>query len=234
MRAKSGTRVPCVFSLFLLLLASPAIASFHFMRIVQVYGGGASHPDAQYVLLQMCAEGQNHVAGTDLHFHDATGAEIGLPATFEGDVPISTNQSTILLATSNAQAIFGVAADQLMPAKLLVDGGKICFEGLDLLVDCFGWGAYAALPDATIGTPFDVANGLPDGDAAKRDISAGGPTVLDCIADDTNQSAADFDAGAPAPRNNAGVTGALDPDLLLIHSFDTGSTVGWDFIESGD
>ena len=58
----------------LILVAAPAAANFHIMRIVQVYAGDATHPDAQYVVLQMCIAGQNVLGGHSVGFFDAAGA----------------------------------------------------------------------------------------------------------------------------------------------------------------
>jgi Ca2+-binding RTX toxin-like protein len=52
---------------------------------------------------------------------------------------------------------------------------------------------------------LSAAGGIPDGKSILRDISAGNPALLE-LADDTNDSAADFDPANPSPRNNAGAT----------------------------
>ena len=64
------------------------------------------------------------------------------------------------------------------------------------------------LPGSSTGTgaPFNPAGGLFGGSSAVRDISGGAsPTLLEA-ADDTGDSAADFDLANPTPRNNAGAT----------------------------
>lgn len=215
-------------------LAAPAAASFHLLRIVAVYGGDETHPDGQFVMLQGCSDFQNLVSGHPVVFFDAAGTEVG-SATFAADLPdTSTNQKKILIASSSAEAAFGVAADLRMPAALLAAGGKVCFDPAFPLhgVDCFAWGDYAALPDPAVGNPFDPVGGLPRGDAPNRDLAAGGgTTTLECSApptgDDSDDSAADFDAGAPAPVNYAGDAGALDPNLVFVHGFEAGTTAGW-------
>ena len=216
---------------FAFALASPASAIFHLMRIVQVYGGDVSHPDAQYVVLQMCLAGQNQVQGRDVGFFDAAGAAIGVPVVFPAAVGNSASQARILLATSSTETLFGVVADLRMPASLLTAGGKVCFEPGVSPVDCFGWGAYTALPDATIGTPYDAGVGLPAGQAVQRDLAiAGDPMMLDCLTpnfDDTNNSAADFDPTSPAPVNNGNVAGVINVDHVFVHGFEAGATAGW-------
>ena len=229
MQSRLGTSIPIAISVSL-LLSSPLSAGGHLLKIVQAYGGDVSHPDAQYVQLQMYFGGHGHVAGNFISFFDAAGAEIGLPATFASNVPIELDQSTILIATSSAQTLFGIEADLQMPAQLNIAGGKVCYEWPAFEIDCFGWGSFAALPDASIGTPFNVGVGLPAGDAAKRDLSvSGSPTILES-ADDTNQSANDFDAANPAPRNNAAQDGIMNPNHVFLHGFEAGTPGGWSFV----
>ena len=214
----------------LVLSAAPAAANFHIMRIVQVYAGDASHPDAQYVVLQMCIANQNVLGGHGVGFFDAAGAAIGTPVVFPGTVANSASQSRVLVATSSAEALFGLTADLRMPARILPVGGKLCFEPGVSPVDCFGWGNYSALPDATIGTPFDAGIGITPGDAEQRDLSvAGGSSTLECTTpnDDTNDSAADFDPTIPNPGNNAGATGVVDPSHVFLHGFEGGVSGGW-------
>lgn len=218
----------------LALAAAPAAASFHLLRIVQVYGGDESHPDGQFVLLRGCADFQNLVAGHPVVFYDDLGVSVG-SATFAANLPdTSTNQKSILIATSSAETAFQVAADLRMPAGLLAAGGKVCFDPAFPLhgVDCFAWGTYSALPDPAVGNPFDPVGGLPRGDAPTRDLAAGGgTTTLECSApptgDDSDDSAADFDPMAPAPVNYAGAAGALAANLVFVHGFEAGTTAGW-------
>ena len=213
-----------------ILAAAPAAANFHLMRIVQVYGGDVTHPDAQYVVLQMCVAGQNVLGGHDVGFFDAAGVAIGSPVVFPASVTNGTSQARVLIATSSAEALFGLTADLRMPASLLAAGGKTCFEPGVSPIDCFGWGAYTALPDLTIGTPYDAGIGLPAGSAVQRDLAIdGGTTTLDCTVDldDTDDSDADFDPTTPNPGNNGGATGVVDPDHVFFHAFEAGTTGGW-------
>jgi hypothetical protein len=218
----------------LVALAAPALASFHLQRIVEVYGGDASHPDAQYLVLEACADFQNLVSGHPVVFYDAAGSEIG-SATFAADLPdTSTNQRKVLIASSSAEVAFGVTADLRAPAALLAAGGKLCFDPSFPLhgVDCFAWGGYTALPDPAVGNPWEPVNGLPPGSAAARNLAlGGGTTTLECSApptgDDSDDSAADFLTAAPAPTNYAGDVGALDLNLVFLHGFETGTTDGW-------
>ena len=214
----------------LILVAAPAAADHHLIRIAQVYAGDATHPDAQYVVLQMCNPGQNVLGGHDVGFFDATGATIGTPVVFSGNVASGNSQDRILIATSTAEALFELTADLRMPASILPVGGKLCFEPGVSPIDCFGWGNYSALPDATIGTPFDAGVGITPGDAEQRSLSiAGGSGTLECTTpnDDTNDSANDFGPTTPNPGNNAGLDGFVNPNHIFLHGFEAGVSTGW-------
>ena len=190
-----------------LLLAAPAGASFHLMKVVGVFPGAAVQPNAQYVVLQMYSSGQNLVNTHTLTVYDAAGTSV-MSFTFAANVANSANQDHILIATVEAASFFGIAADLTMTAVLPRAGGKVCWESFD----CVAWGSYhgPATPSA-VGTPFDAAHGLTLGSAIRRDLTiSGGATTLEST-DDTNDSAADFDAALPAPRNNANATGTIPP-----------------------
>jgi hypothetical protein len=181
--------------------AKIAQASFHLMQVREVYPGSAANPASEYIELQMWSSGQNLVSGHPLHIFDSTGMEIGGVTGFAANVPNGSNQSTILLATPQAVAQFGVAADAQLPGAgtgtLDPAGGKVCFDN----IDCVSWGSFsgsASQPSAS-GTP---APAIPDGSALRRTIAPGCPTLLESV-DDTNNSSVDFAVAPPAPRNNA-------------------------------
>src|SRR5512132_3313401 len=141
--------------------------SFHLMKVKAVYSGSDAAPDAQYILLQMYAPGQNFVAGKQVVVSDTMGTTIST-FTFPADLPIGVDQSTILIATTQAQAFFGpggpLAADLAMPPVLQRLAGKVCFHdplGLGDL-DCVAWGGYSGDP-AGVGAPFNAPVGLKRG-----------------------------------------------------------------------
>jgi cysteine-rich repeat protein len=174
------------------------------MKVVEVFPGTAASPSAQYVVIQMFATGENFVGGHAITVFDSADTLVGT-FTFAGNVANGSNQSKILIATSQAQAFFGVTADLTMTAALISAGGKVCWAGT---LDCVAWGAYTG-GTAGVGTPFNAATGLESGKAAIRRLDiAGSATVLDA-GDDTDNSASDFIFGLPAPRNNAGVLGTV-------------------------
>jgi len=187
-----------------LVHTQPAQAAFHLMLVVEVFPGYASNPNAQYVELQMYFPGQNFVAGHSVQVFDAAGGLLGT-FTFPGSVPNGADQASILIATAEAQTLFGVTADLVMTPLIDPSGGKVCFDG-PLPPDCVAWGSYSG-SSTGVGSPFSPA-GLTPGQAAQRSLDEGTPGVLDA-SDDTNDSAADFVAASPTPRNNANATGSV-------------------------
>ena len=201
----------------LLALPATATASFHLMNIVEVFIGPAANPDAQYVELQMYSPGQTQLQGAEVRFFGPDGTPTG-SATFASGVPVGTNRSSVLVATQEAEALFGITADLLMQPDLVGEGGKVCFAGT---IDCVSW---ASSPTANAFTAGDT--GIPGGAAIVRDVSGGSdPAGLDA-SDDTNDSAADFDLDVPSPRNNAGLVGAASGGTLSFDAHAYASTEG--------
>ncbi|HEV8694683.1 MAG TPA: FG-GAP-like repeat-containing protein [Lysobacter sp.] len=192
-----------------LLLATaslPVPATFHLMKIVEIFPGTPAAPAAQYVVIQMYASGQNLVGGHQITVFNAAGTLVAT-FTFTSNVSNGANQAKILIATPQAEAFFGLNADLEMNAAIMAAGGKVCFADT---IDCVAWGAYTGSPTG-VGTPFNVGGGLASGRAAVRRLDiAGSATVLDA-GDDTNNCATDFVSGLPAPRNNAGMLGTVPP-----------------------
>ena len=226
-------RIALTLAVLCAALAAPAAASFHFMRIVQVYGGDIDHPDAQYVVLQMCTGGQNFVGGHSIRFFDETGAAVGTPATFTTPMGNAASQAKILIATTSVETLFGVSADLHMQGGVLPAGGKVCFDPPPGAIDCIAWGTYSP-SDPTVGNPFSPIFGIEPGEAPQRDLAiVPPPTTLECVTtfDDTDDSAADFDAVQPTPTNNAGETGTeTDPALIFFHGFENLAFGGWSFV----
>lgn len=194
------------------VLAVPASskAAFHLISIREFFPGTVAEPNAQYIVLQMYFDDQNLVDVHPVRIFDNTG---GLLMTFDfpADLPPALSQTTILLATTQAATLFGVSAELSMGSAAIIPlgGGKICFDN----IDCVSWGNYTgpATPSPT-GTPYEMSTGLTLGQAVARDISGGSnPTQLD-MADDTNNSAADFDCSDARPKNYAGGSGLLPAD----------------------
>ena len=213
-----------------LAAASPALATFHLIKVKEVFPGTASAPSAQYVMLQAYAAGQNFLSGHKLHIYDAAGTEIATP-TFSSNVANGANQMTVLIATTEAKTLFGFSTvDLSMTASILPTGGKVCW---DANLDCVAWGSYSG-SSTGVGTPFNAPVGLVAGQAMQRRMDiCGMPTVLDSC-DDTNDSASDFIFATPAPMNNAGTAGTLPPSTCGngvvegLESCDDGNTADGD------
>lgn len=177
--------------------AASASATFHLMQIREVYPGSVAAPEAKYVELQMWSAGQNLVQGHVLRSYDGTGGVTGT-STFAHDVAGSANQSTLLLATPQAESQFGVAGDaSLAPGSLSPAGGAVCWEA----IDCVSWGSFSGNLPSPAGSPASPG-GIPDGMALRRSIARGCATLLD-PADDNDESAADFQVAFPLPRPNS-------------------------------
>lgn len=178
------------------LSAAPAFATFHLMMVREVYPGSVASPESQYVELQMWQSGQNFVGGHVLRSYDASG-KVTSVNTFPANVANSANQSTLLLATPQAEAQFGVVADAPLTPALSPSGGAVCWEA----IDCVSWGSFSGEAASPTGTPAAGA-GVPDGMALRRSIARGCPTFLD-FEDDHDNSAADFEVVFPKPRPNS-------------------------------
>jgi hypothetical protein len=182
----------------LALWVPAASATFHLMQIREVYPGSAASPGAEYVELQMWAEDQNHVGGHLLRTYNAVGGVTGVDA-FPADVPRGADQSTLVLATPEAEATFGFVADAGISPSGQLDpgGGAVCWES----IDCVAWGNFSGTLPSPAGSPAAPA-GIPDGMALRRTIAPGCATLLE-PSDDHDNSAADFAPVFPAPRPNS-------------------------------
>ncbi len=176
----------------MLLSSAPALASFHEMSIREVFAGSASEPDAQYVMLQMYSAGQNFVSSHSVTVYNRNNVSVGT-YTFTSSVANGSNQATILVATPEAEASFGITADLEMTATLTGTGGKVCFDS----IDCVSWGDFTG----TVPEAGDPAPAIPAGSALTRSLKGNGTLEQ---SDDTDDSATDFAIGPPAPLNNAG------------------------------
>jgi cysteine-rich repeat protein len=224
------------------LLSTPAQASFHLMKVVEVFAGTQAAPDAHYVVLQMYTGGQNFVNTARVVVSDRDNATLG-SFQFMANVTGGASQSRILIATPEAAAFFGVAANLAMTAVIPRSGGRVCFQNStgSLVVDCVAWGDHpgGGTGATAVGTPFNAAGGLVLGRAMIRRLDvSGGPTTL-ADADDTNNCSNDFVSGTPVPRNNAGVAGTIPPStcgngaLEGLEGCDDGNVVSGDGCTAG-
>lgn len=198
-----------VFSLTLLagivVGVRPAVAVFHLSLIREVFAGTAAEPNAHFVEIQMYAGNQNFVLGERVVVYDSAGTEVG-NFVFTSNVENGGDQSYILVATPDAEALFGVEADLEMTPVIVRSGGSVCFGNSNPPVDCASWGGYSG-DDSQTGTPFNAPVGLVPGQSMARNTSGGEDAERLDAEDDTNDSAADFEMAAPTPTNNAGEPG---------------------------
>ncbi len=209
---RSFFRARTVVATIVLLVATlaqtrPAAAVFHLSLIREVFAGSAEQPDAQFVELQMHAGNQNFVVGEKVAVFDSAGTEVG-SFVFTSNVPNGADQSFILVATPAAEAHFGVTADLEMTPVIPPGGGKVCFGSSDPPVDCASWGGYSG-DDSQTGTPFNAPVGLVPGQSMERKIGGGEDDQRLDAGDDTDDSAADFQAAGPTPTSNADPAGEV-------------------------
>ena len=124
------------------LLPSRSHASFHQVYVVEVFPGTAARPNAQYIMLQMYFPGQNLVAARSLTVFGAHD-EVLANLTFTTNVANGADQATILIGTTEANTLFGIPRDLVMNAVIPLNGGKICWAGVDA---CRGAITPAAVP----------------------------------------------------------------------------------------
>jgi hypothetical protein len=189
----------------LLALTPAAQASFHLIKIREVFPGTTARPDSDYVELQMYMPGENLVHLGQLEVFNASGVSQGHFSP-SGDVTNSVTQSTVVIADTEFGAQFpGVTADfSDSSLNLSPSGGAVCWpQTEEPFDDCASWGNFtgqASLP-STDTSPADPS-GIPDGMAIRRSISPGCATLLES-ADDTNNSSVDFSSQTPNPRPNS-------------------------------
>jgi hypothetical protein len=196
--------LPLLATSLLLLIAAPAQATFHLIKVREVYPGT---DDDSYVELQMFAAGQNFLGGHAMKLYNASGALIHT-STFSSTVSNAANQQTVLIGDTKVQQSFGVAPD-LVDEGLAVPaaGGAACWNAGGVPADCVAWGNFSgggALQAATgtsAGTPASPG-GITAGKAIRRTIEPGCPTLLE-ESDDSDVSATDFAEADPAPRNDS-------------------------------
>ena len=189
-------------SLAVLLLPGAASASFHLIKVREVYPSAGN--DA-YVVLQMYAGGQEFVGGHSLTSYDASGGLLDT-STFPGKVANGENQRTLLVGDDGVQTSFGVVPDLVDSGLSLAPaGGAVCWNAGGTPADCVAWGSFSGKLVDPAGSPA-APGGVPAGTALRRTISRACPTLLE-EADDTDNSAADLLAVAPAPLPNSAVPG---------------------------
>lgn len=189
----------------LVVTAPSASASFHLVKISEVYRGNdpVNSRDDAFVELQMYAAGQGLVQGKELRYYDGTGAQTASFA-FPSNVANGGNQRTILVGDDLVAGDFTDSSLSNGTSHLPPAAGAVCFaDPPATLIDCVAWGAFtgSATP-LPVGSPASPS-GFADSTALVRSIAPGCPTLLEPF-DDTNDSATDFSVtDSPTPRNNS-------------------------------
>jgi hypothetical protein len=186
-----------------LITAAPALATFHLIKVREVFPGPGDHTG--FVELQMYEEGQNELTGHSLTVYDAAG-ELIHTSTFQEGVPNAVNQSTVLIGEAEVGTLLRVVPDLVDPdLNLPAAGGAVCWNADGTPADCVSWGNFHGnqLLPSPAGAPADPG-GIVPGHAILRRITPGCSTLLE-PSDDADNSATDFTVllNSPNPRNNA-------------------------------
>ncbi|HEY6772078.1 MAG TPA: hypothetical protein VI035_06465, partial [Solirubrobacterales bacterium] len=199
-------------------MAPSASATFHLIKVKEVFPGSTAQPDSDYVELQAYSPFQNQIQFGQIRFFNANGTTAStFPSAVPSGDPVSNNanNATALIADSGFGAAFpGVTPDRTDSSlDLSPAGGAVCWPVNSTPIDCVSWGAFtgnSSLPSSA-GSPFQgsgTLGAIGDGKAIVRSIAPGCPSLLE-DSDDTDNSAADFSEGAPNPRpNSAAITEA--------------------------
>jgi hypothetical protein len=202
--------------LLTLVIAAPASATFHLIKVKEVFPGTAAQPDSDYVELQAYSPFQNQIQFGQVRVYNANGTTAStFPSVVPTGGPVSNNanNATALIADSAFGAAFpGVTPDRTDSGlDLSAAGGAVCWPVNSTPIDCVSWGAFtgnSSLPSSA-GSPFQgtgTLGAIGDSKAIVRSIAPGCPTFLE-DSDDTDNSAADFSEAAPDPRpNSAAIT----------------------------
>ncbi|MFI5006360.1 MAG: hypothetical protein ACHQKZ_02940 [Solirubrobacterales bacterium] len=212
-----------VSGLAVLLVASPALASFHLMKVEQVIGGVGGNTDHQAIQLRMRAAGQNLVGGAArLRAWDAAGLNPVTVIAFPSNVANSQQGRRILVVSPGfAIAQPSIAADfimtNLIPASYLA-AGRLTFEDtLGTIYWSLAWGGAAYTgpntgtmtndADGDFGPPF--ASPLPSATVQALLFSA--PDATGAALSTTNAADYSITPGASTFTNNANVSGTVVP-----------------------
>jgi len=190
-----------------LALAAPAQASFHLLKISEVFPGTPAAFDKAFIELRMVASGQNLLTGHSVVVYDALGAPVST-VVMNHAVPNAENNRAILLGDID---VVNRDFDANIGTLVNPAGGAVCIPDA-APVDCVAWGSFSApgaLPGA-VGTPV-APGGIPasgtTASALVRSTARGCPTFLEPL-DDTDDSAADFSVvDAETPESNASPIG---------------------------
>ena len=202
-----------------LCAAAPASpASFHLIKISEVFPGTPAAFDKAFIELQMYAAGQNQVAGHSVVVYNAAGTVTATVPMTTG-VALGDNQRRILLGDID---VTNRDFEANVGTLIVPSGGAVCLPDSSP-PDCVSWGNFtgnAALPAPGAGTPVLPA-GIPaagtTASSITRTITPGCPTLLEAL-DDTDNSLTDFvETPEETPQNNA----SNPPEIACSSGLDT-------------
>ena len=208
--------------IFVVAMPGPGRASFHLLKVNEVFLGAPGNENVQYVELKAALGGQGLVDGSELVLYGAGSSTTPVAeAELTEDIEKFPNQGSILFATTQAEAFFEVTADAAFTAQSVAGGGMACFEDGGSKIDCVSWGARDA--NSAAGNPFRPTEGIPSGATIGRD--SGGDNLTN--SDDHGNSRTDFELVHPSPSSSSGLHEA-DPPLIEFDSsaVDMEETVG--------
>jgi hypothetical protein len=181
-------------------LGGTAQATYHENLVTEIHQGSGIQT-GDFVELQAYAAGQNFVKDRYVATYDGGGGLL-TQVQFPANLANGANQAHILVAHD----VSTPGADVVDATLNVVNtGGYVCFTDTVLTtgLDCVASGHVSGLPSVSpSGTPAPVGAALTDAQSLTRSIARGCATTLD-LADDTNNSAADFALAAPTPTGNA-------------------------------
>jgi uncharacterized repeat protein (TIGR01451 family) len=215
-------------NLTILLLASPAFASFHLMKIEAAMGGVGGDTTQQAVQLRMRAAGQNLVGSgqTRLIAWDAAGLNPVTLIVFPSNVTNAAQGARILVVSPNFASLHpDIPGDFTMTSVIpssYLPAGRLTFEdGFGTIFWSLAWGGAGytgstagSFPndgDGEFGPPF--ASALPS--TANRALLFTAPDPTGDAPSTTNLADFGLTPGSAVFTNNAGTSGALVASLAL-------------------
>lgn len=188
------------------LLPGAAEATNHLTQIDEVMPGAFGRPDLQFVEMRFISCDQNQWSGVArLAFFNATDQEVGqfiFPSNPPSDCSL-TGQSVLIATQAYADLPGAPDPDFIMPPLLAPGSGKVCFQGLPggFAVNlCLSYGDFTGNTEQSSPNNAPTISGQQVCSLRRSAFlnNFGGPNFN-----------ADFQRDLPAPRNNAGQTGAV-------------------------
>jgi hypothetical protein len=200
--------------LLALLHSAPTDAAFHLNEITKIMVGLNGNTTIQAVELKMLTINENLVDGISIKVYDAAGTQVDSLGSFSGPVPNGATGRSILCATPNFAATFGIEPDLLIKPGLLVGTGQVSFEKPGCLVNAIAYGAVTTPKNGATSAPA-----LPADAATALSRTIDDPQVPSCPLSEDAAARFQIVSGTPGSpiifRNNFG-------DFVQVHPTATG------------